>query len=714
MKESGKKWKGLRIRTFNTLMIVFSCVLYAFLLTATTYTTKNYEQLVRLTDDHIRLEDAARTVTQASDYLTEQVRMYVQTRDQEYVLKYVEEVTVTKRRENALTLMHQHSISPDEEIDLTQAVEESNELMVRELYAIALVATAEGHKEILELPLLADTSLEPGDVMMSSQKKLAKARSIVFDEDYQTQKSRIYGHLDAFTQGILAITRTQLGNGQNNLYESIRAQRTLLSVLVVLNALTFFVITLLVIRPLRHFVQSVQNRALFREEGAYEFRYLAQTYNEISQRSDKLAISEANLRSKVERDVTTGLYNRPSFFKIATERIRESGEDMYLVTVDISNFKIVNEYYGMNTGDRLLKNIGDQLRELDESGSIILARFVADHYYMCVPRSIFEKLDLPRTFKTFLVDIDIRVVYGVFPVEEKDLPIHVMCDRALEAAHDKSYNNYVEYIHFYNDNAHRQTLLEQEIESEMEQALADLQFFTVVQPKYDPATGKIVGGEALARWQHPQKGTISPGIFINIFERNGFIASLDYFVWEEACRLQAQLKRRGVQTVPVSVNVSRIHFYNSALHTKLRALIKKYSLEPSDIELEITESICGEGAENIFDIIRELQADGFRIAMDDFGSGYSSLNMLKEIPLDIIKMDLRFLDGEEKKSQVILKALIEMAQTMGLRVVVEGVENLSQVEFLRQFEGCCLQGYYYSRPVTTHVFESMLKENGSH
>ena len=285
-----------------------------------------------------------------------------------------------------------------------------------------------------------------------------------------------------------------------------------------------------------------------------------------------------------------------------------------------------------------------------------------------------------------------------------------MCDRALDAAHDKNYT-YTEYIHFYNDNVRQQALLEQEIEAEMEQALAEGQFYVVVQPKYNPVAEKIVGGEALVRWQHPKKGTISPGIFIKIFEHNGFITSLDYFVWEETCRLQAHLKQDRIETVPISINVSRIHFYNSELRHKLLELIRKYNLAPSDIELEITESVCGAEAETIFDMIRELQSDGFRIAMDDFGSGYSSLNMLKEMPLDILKMDLKFLDGEESKSHVILKALIEMAQTMELSVVVEGVELLSQVEFLRQFKGCYAQGYYYSRPVTPDIFESMLKAN---
>lgn len=701
--------KGFKIRTFNALMIVITCVLYVCLLLATTFTIQNYERLTELTSDYIRLEGSSRTVMKASDYLTEQVRMYVQTRNEDYVRRYVTEVTITKSRENALAVIQQHSIVPEHEINLTLAVEESDTLMNYELYAIMLVATARGHVGTLELPQLANIELTAEDAKLSPQRKIDRAREMVFGAEYQEMKSRIYEHLDAFTQGILNETQNRLGGGLDDLHDAIHTQRVLLSVLLILNAATFFVITSLVIRPLHECVRSVRRRGVFPEKGAYEFRYLAKTYNDIYRRSDALAASEAKLRSKTQHDEITGLYNRSYFHEAVKERVMESNEDMYIVVVDIANFKIVNEHYGMNVGDRLLRDIGRQLQELSTDERVILARFVVDHYYMFVPKSVFDRMERPKTFKTFLVDIDIRVVYGVFPVEDRALPVNVMCDRALEAAHDRTYN-YAEYIHFYNDSVHQQTMLEQEIESEMEQALAERQFYIVVQPKYDPSNEQIVGGEALVRWQHPQRGVISPGVFIDIFERNGFIASLDHFVWEEACRLQAQLKQNGIRTVPISVNVSRIHFYNSELRRMLCALIHKYGLEPSDIELEITESICGESAENIFDMIRELQAEGFRVAMDDFGSGYSSLNMLKEMPLDIIKMDLRFLGGDGNKSQVILKALIEMAQTMELGVVVEGVELSSQVDFLRQFENCYLQGFYYSRPVTPDLFESMLTQ----
>ena len=418
------------------------------------------------------------------------------------------------------------------------------------------------------------------------------------------------------------------------------------------------------------------------------------------------------MQKRVQTDELTGLYNRPYFYVRAQELLRTSDEDICIVSMDITDFKVVNEFYGVPVGDQLLKAIGGELQKLDKDKCMIPARFMADHFYFCISKPAFDRLELPKRFKTFLEDIDIRVVYGVFVAKaHTDKPINVMCDRALEAIHDKEYN-YKEYIYFYDERNREQAKLEKEIEAGMEQALEQRQFYIVVQPKYDPNTEQVIGGEVLVRWQHPEKGFISPGVFVPVFERNGFITSLDYFIWEEACRLQSELKQKGIQTVPISVNVSRIHFYGHELRHKLLSLIETYHLQPSDIELEITESICGEEAGNIFDTIRTLQSDGFRIAMDDFGSGYSSLNMLNDMPIDVIKMDMKFLSGEVSKGQVILKALIQMARSMGLYVVVEGVEQRSQVEFLRQFEHCYVQGYYYSKPVKLDIFEEKMRQNG--
>ena len=415
------------------------------------------------------------------------------------------------------------------------------------------------------------------------------------------------------------------------------------------------------------------------------------------------------LQKKIQLDEITGLYNRTYFFELAKELIDKTSEEMCIVTMDISNFKVVNELYGMNVGDELLKELARQLLKIGKDYEMIPARFMADHYYMCLSKKDFEQIDFPKSFKTFLEDMDIKVVYGVFIVEDGNtMPVNVMCDRAFVAAHDRAYK-YVEYIHFYNDLEHKQIMLEQEIENEMEKALEERQFHIVVQPKYNPKSEKVVGGETLVRWQHPEKGMISPGVFIPVFEKNGFITQLDYYVWEETCRLLKKMKEDGIKTVPISINVSRAHFYGNELKQRLMNLIEKYNLETSDMELEITESICGDAPDAIYEVIRELQSLGFKIAMDDFGSGYSSLNMLKEMPLDILKMDLKFLDGDQEKGRKILKALIDMAYTLKLKVVVEGVETLSQVEFLRQFDDCSLQGYYYSRPIVAEAFEALMK-----
>lgn len=418
-----------------------------------------------------------------------------------------------------------------------------------------------------------------------------------------------------------------------------------------------------------------------------------------------------SLKDKVQQDLVTGVYNRYSFYDKAREMLYNSSEVMYIVMADIANFKVVNDLYGMDMGDQLLSYMAKAFLELGKERNMIVARFTGDHFYMCLSAQDFHEIAFPQRFKTFLQDMEITVSYGVFQAEpQMNIPVNIMCDRANLAAHDKEQKS-VGYIRYYSDEERNRIIQKQEIENDMEKALENHQFCVYVQPKYDINEGTIVGGEALVRWKHPQKGMISPGVFIDIFEKNGFIVQLDYYVWEETCRILADLKAQGISGYPVSINVSRAHFYGTDILNKLTELIEKYQLQPQDLELEITESICGEDSEVIYQKIRNLQHAGFKVAMDDFGSGYSSLNMLKEMPLDIIKMDLKFLDGgeDEEKSRNILYTLISLAQNLNLFVVVEGVETEDQVEFLRQIGNHYVQGYYFSRPVESAVYENMLK-----
>lgn len=440
------------------------------------------------------------------------------------------------------------------------------------------------------------------------------------------------------------------------------------------------------------------------------------TYTSLMKRMTRLKLQKQEsdiLQKKVQIDPVSKAFNRAYFYEKAKEMIQNSTEEMCIVMMDIMNFKVVNDLYGMANGDRVLSQVARELEKLGKGKEFIVSRFSGDHFYMCMKKADFESIRLPKKFKAFVGNMDLNVSYGVFFIEDqKNVPINIMCDRASLAAHNKD-DKKVDYIKYYSDEERTKILKEQEIENEMEQAMDERQFCVFVQPKYDLSKEQIVGGEALVRWKHPKKGMIPPIEFIGVFEKNGFIIRLDYFVWEETCKLLSKLKKEGYEGYPISINVSRAHFYGNELIEKLQSLIEKYDLEPKELELEITETICAEDPEIIYEKVRKLQKAGFKVAMDDFGSGYSSLNMLKEMPLDIIKMDLKFLDGgdNEEKSHYILQTLISLAQNMKLKVVVEGVETKVQVEFLRDIGSYYAQGYYFSRPVEISTYESMIKEN---
>lgn len=418
------------------------------------------------------------------------------------------------------------------------------------------------------------------------------------------------------------------------------------------------------------------------------------------------------LQKKVQEDEVTGAYNRAYFFERVAEVVAQSEEEMCIVAMDVCNFKFLNETYGTEAGDQILRNIAQDLLELGKEDNMLVARFMSDHFYICLTKKGFDKIGFPQFFETPLEELSIKVMYGVYFIKQNStLPVNIMCDRARMAARKKDEHNKI-YIHYYSDEEHKQILEEQEIEREMEKALSERQFCIFVQPKFDVETEEVVGGETLVRWIHPTKGMIAPYKFIPLFERNGFIIRLDYFIWEETCRLLADLKKRGYPSKPISINVSRAHFYGDELSDKLEELIEKYQLHPSELELEITETICAVDPEAIYSKVKELRKVGFKIAMDDFGSGYSSLNMLKEMPLDIIKMDLKFLDGGDavERSRYILSSLIYLAQNMQLHVVVEGVETREQIDFLKEIGNHYVQGYYFSKPVETKIYEGMLKK----
>ena len=273
--------------------------------------------------------------------------------------------------------------------------------------------------------------------------------------------------------------------------------------------------------------------------------------------------------------------------------------------------------------------------------------------------------------------------------------------------------NFDNRICYYEDKMTEEIEKELDILNESRIALERRQFYLAVQPKCRITTGKIVGAEALVRWKHPERGMIFPGQFIPVLEKNGFISDLDLYVWEEACRYIRKWMDEGVKPVPISINVSRIDMLSMDVVKELNALTEKYKIDKKYLKVEITESAYVDNANKILDILRDLEEAGFTLLMDDFGSGYSSLNMLKEAIVDILKIDMKFLDMKEEDAQkglTILKSIIKMSNEMNLPIIVEGVETKEQADFLAKMKVRYAQGYLFYKPMHIDDFEELIKD----
>ncbi|MEG1049599.1 MAG: EAL domain-containing protein, partial [Oscillospiraceae bacterium] len=297
-------------------------------------------------------------------------------------------------------------------------------------------------------------------------------------------------------------------------------------------------------------------------------------------------------------------------------------------------------------------------------------------------------------------------------MEDVRLPVSSMCDRSKIAIQSIK-GKFDRCIALYDDNHRKALIEEQEISSQMHKALENGEFIPYYQPKYNLCTGEIVGAEALVRWIHPTKGVIPPQNFIQLFEKNGFISSVDFYMWECVCKYLNGVIQAGKTPLPVSVNVSRVDVYNPNLCDFLQGLVKKYNISPDLLELEITENSYIENAEELIKTINDLKALGFTIEMDDFGSGYSSLNMLSDVPVDVIKLDMRFLQSKNAFSgqKNILSFIVSLANWMDVQTVAEGIETVEQVEFLRSLGYAKGQGYYFAKPMPQAEYEQLLEKN---
>lgn len=412
-------------------------------------------------------------------------------------------------------------------------------------------------------------------------------------------------------------------------------------------------------------------------------------------------------------DAATGLLSKEAFFDEAAAYLRHSGaRDVSIVCFDVDHFKLFNDLHGLDCGDELLRYLGRALAlRFSPDEAQPLARLAADTFALCATGI------RPECVERILVDIssecpngiDAIVRAGVYRIEDPASPVSIMCDRAVIALRTVK-GSYFDRVALYDPGMREALVLEREVVAGIESALREDRIELFLQPKCNIRTGKIVGAEALARWRHPERGIVAPGEFIPLIERNGLVRSLDLRVWEKTAAWIRGLIDEGVQPVPVSVNVSRADIYLVDVAAELHALVERYGIDPSLIEVEITESAYSERPDRIVAAFDALAERGFTVLMDDFGSGYSSLNMLRDINVNVLKIDMRFLDRDDRRSKDIMESVIRMARWLDLPVIAEGVETREQVNFLLDVGCSYAQGYYYARPMEAAAFEALLTD----
>ena len=402
-----------------------------------------------------------------------------------------------------------------------------------------------------------------------------------------------------------------------------------------------------------------------------------------------------NLISQTERDKLSGLYTRDFFFEYLKQIIPlDMGADRDAIVIDIEHFRLINEIYGRSTGDLIISQIGNYLQQMLATLNAIACRAGADVFYMyCIHQEDYQ--DLQATLQDMLEQVanvnNIRIRIGVWQyVDRSIVEPETWFDRAKTAC-DRISGNFATSVALYNSGLHNKHLREERLIRDIHEAVAQKHLKVYYQPKYAIQGDKphLRSAEALIRWIHPELGFINPGDFIPLFESNGLIQMVDYYVWKEAAAQIRRWKEEYGMSVPVSVNVSRIDIYDPQLENKLCNIMETNGLSPNEYMIEITESAYSENAQGLIEVLESMRSKGFHIEMDDFGTGYSSLSMLTALPIDILKIDMSFIRNMEKdeKNKKMVELIIDIAKFLKVPAVAEGVETESQLLTLRKM-GC--------------------------
>ena len=420
---------------------------------------------------------------------------------------------------------------------------------------------------------------------------------------------------------------------------------------------------------------------------------------------------------QTERDHVSGLYTKDYFFEYIRQ-IELWSKDIPrdAIVFDIEQFHLVNEFGGRSTGDQLLAEIGSALEKELAPMNAIACRADADTFYIFATHQ--ENYDNVRNriqgiLTEFFEVNHIRVRFGLWENVDRNVEIEAWFDRA-KAACDKNRGDFTQAFALYNNEMHSRYMFEETLIRDLQSAIDNRNLIVYYQPKYniEGDSPRLTSAEALIRWIHPTLGFISPGDFIPLFEGNGLIQKVDNFVWNEVAKQIRKWKDEFGVTVPVSVNVSRIDILDPELEAKLMRLLDENGLSPEEYMLEVTESAYCENMERLIEVIENLRTKGFRIEMDDFGAGYSSLNMITTLPIDILKIDMSFVRNMEKdeRNLKLVELVAGIAKFLKIPAVAEGVETESQLATLKNMGCQIIQGYFFSKPVPPKDFTPFIEK----
>ncbi len=417
----------------------------------------------------------------------------------------------------------------------------------------------------------------------------------------------------------------------------------------------------------------------------------------------------AKLEYRLNYDSLTKAYNRYGFYKNAQKLIKEHTDTEYcLILSDIKSFKLINEIYGENIADKILIDEVNIIRQ-KMKGNSVLGRLNGDIIAMVIPKEYLSEKEFSDMIKLLSdrysnKNFRLHIYLGVYYIKDVNETIRQMVDK-VSLVIMKSKGNMSNYILYYDENSYRNDIFKQQLIGEFETALNENQFCMYLQPQTDK-DGNMLGAEALIRWNHPNMGLIMPGAFIECFEDAGLIYRLDNYIWEEAAKQLKTWKDSGYNYY-ISVNISAKDFYHIDVCQTFKNLVSEYGIDTDKLHIEITETALSEDKQEAHKTIERLHDEGFIIEIDDFGSGYSSFNFLKDVCADVIKIDRVFLkkSSHEERGEQILRSIISLSHDIGMDVITEGVENVDQLSMLAKMNCDWFQGYYFSKPIAVGDFE---------